>query len=91
MQQQYYSDCISKLFMLTVTNVIVQVDVLETILQSVLEPKPGPESSEETKESEQKSQCAETEETEEREQSKVPEYYSRFKVRNFHLCKYYKL
>ncbi|XP_068522656.1 small ribosomal subunit protein mS27 [Anas acuta] len=55
------------------------VDVLETILQSVLEPKPGPESSEETKESEQKSQCAETEETEETEQSKVPEYYSRFK------------
>ncbi|XP_035421728.2 28S ribosomal protein S27, mitochondrial [Cygnus atratus] len=52
------------------------VDVLETILQSVLEAKPGPESSEETKESEQKSQCAETEET---EQSKVPEYYSRFK------------
>uniref|UniRef100_A0A8B9IJY5 Small ribosomal subunit protein mS27 n=1 Tax=Anser cygnoides TaxID=8845 RepID=A0A8B9IJY5_ANSCY len=52
------------------------VDVLETILQSVLEAKPGPESSEETKESEQKSQCAETEET---EQSKIPEYYSRFK------------
>ncbi|NXL86887.1 RT27 protein, partial [Alectura lathami] len=52
------------------------VDVLETILLSVLEAKPGPESSEEAKELEQKSQSAESEET---EQSKVPEYYSRFK------------
>ncbi|KAM9213297.1 small ribosomal subunit protein mS27 isoform 1-T1 [Leptosomus discolor] len=49
---------------------------LETILQSVLEAKPGPESTEEVKELEQKTQCAESEET---EQSKVPEYYSRFK------------
>ncbi|XP_005155078.2 small ribosomal subunit protein mS27 [Melopsittacus undulatus] len=52
------------------------IDALETILQSVLEAKPGPESAEEVKELEQKSQCAESEET---EQSKVPEYYSRFK------------
>ncbi|XP_063278679.1 small ribosomal subunit protein mS27 [Prinia subflava] len=51
------------------------IDALETILQSVLETKPDPES-EETKKLEQKSQCAESEET---EQSKVPEYYSRFK------------
>lgn len=67
------------------TNVIVQMDALETILQSVLEAKPGPESTEEVKESEQKSQCAESELT---EQSKAPEYYSRFKVRDFHLSKY---
>ncbi|KAM6363849.1 small ribosomal subunit protein mS27 [Pluvialis apricaria] len=52
------------------------IDALETILQSVLEAKPGPESAEEVKELEQKSQCAESEET---EQSKVPKYYSRFK------------
>ncbi|KAM6227909.1 small ribosomal subunit protein mS27 [Spheniscus humboldti] len=52
------------------------IDALETILQSVLEAKPGPESAEEVKELEQKSQCAESEET---EQSKAPEYYSRFK------------
>ncbi|KAM9262657.1 small ribosomal subunit protein mS27 isoform 2-T2 [Morus bassanus] len=52
------------------------IDALETILQSVLEAKPGPESTEEVKELEQKSQCAESEET---EQSKAPEYYSRFK------------
>ncbi|NWQ76167.1 RT27 protein, partial [Columbina picui] len=52
------------------------IDALETILQSVLEAKPGPESTEEVKESEQKSQCAESELT---EQSKAPEYYSRFK------------
>ncbi|XP_057262091.1 28S ribosomal protein S27, mitochondrial isoform X1 [Pezoporus wallicus] len=52
------------------------INALETILQSVLEAKPGPESAEEVKELEQKSQCAESEET---EQSKVPEYYSRFK------------
>lgn len=78
---------ISKLFMLTMTNVIVQIDALETILQSVLEAKPDPESAEEA-ELEQKSQCAESEET---EQSKVPEYYSRFKVRQFNLSKYSKL
>ncbi|XP_065517998.1 small ribosomal subunit protein mS27 isoform X1 [Lathamus discolor] len=52
------------------------IDALETVLQSVLEAKPDPESAEEVKELEQKSQCAESEET---EQSKVPEYYSRFK------------
>ncbi|XP_010012073.1 PREDICTED: 28S ribosomal protein S27, mitochondrial-like, partial [Nestor notabilis] len=52
------------------------IDALETILQSVLKAKAGPESAEEVKELEQKSQCAESEET---EQSKVPEYYSRFK------------
>uniref|UniRef100_A0A8B9FVV9 Small ribosomal subunit protein mS27 n=1 Tax=Amazona collaria TaxID=241587 RepID=A0A8B9FVV9_9PSIT len=51
------------------------IDALESIFQSVLEAKPGPESAEEVKEVE-KSQCAESEET---EQSKVPEYYSRFK------------
>ncbi|XP_072715381.1 small ribosomal subunit protein mS27 isoform X2 [Ciconia boyciana] len=52
------------------------IDALETILQSVLEAKPGPELAEEVKELEQKSQCAESEET---EQSKAPEYYSQFK------------
>ncbi|NXY77513.1 RT27 protein, partial [Glareola pratincola] len=52
------------------------IDALETILQSVLEAKPGPESAEEVKELEQKLQCAESEET---EQSKAPKYYSRFK------------
>ncbi|NWU86956.1 RT27 protein, partial [Onychorhynchus coronatus] len=52
------------------------IDALETILQSVLEDKPDPESAEEVKALELKSQCAESEET---EQSKVPEYYSRFK------------
>ncbi|NXQ31209.1 RT27 protein, partial [Alaudala cheleensis] len=51
------------------------IDVLENILQSVLEAKPDPESAEEAKKLE-KSHCAESEET---EQSKVPEYYSRFK------------
>uniref|UniRef100_A0A8B9MGA3 Small ribosomal subunit protein mS27 n=1 Tax=Accipiter nisus TaxID=211598 RepID=A0A8B9MGA3_9AVES len=51
------------------------IDALETILQSVLEAKPDPESAE-VKGLEQKSQCAESEET---EQSKAPEYYSRFK------------
>ncbi|XP_027607998.1 28S ribosomal protein S27, mitochondrial isoform X1 [Pipra filicauda] len=52
------------------------IDALETILQSVLEAKPGPDSAEEVKGLEQKSQSAESEET---EQSKAPEYYSRFK------------
>ncbi|KFO72645.1 hypothetical protein N303_07551, partial [Cuculus canorus] len=52
------------------------IDALETILQSVIDAKPGPESDEVVKESAQKSQCAESEET---EQSKAPEYYSRFK------------
>ncbi|XP_014165361.1 28S ribosomal protein S27, mitochondrial [Geospiza fortis] len=52
------------------------IDALETILQSVLEAKPDPESAEEAKKLEPKSQCAESEET---EQSKVPEYYNRFK------------
>ncbi|NXU54813.1 RT27 protein, partial [Turnix velox] len=52
------------------------IDALETILQSVLKAKPGLESREESKELEQKLQWAESEET---EQSKVPEYYSRFK------------
>ncbi|NWH84498.1 RT27 protein, partial [Aegithalos caudatus] len=52
------------------------MDALETVLQSVLEAKPDPESAEEAKKLEQTSQCAESEET---EQSKVPEYYSRFK------------
>ncbi|NXC40910.1 RT27 protein, partial [Penelope pileata] len=52
------------------------INVLETVLQSVLEAKPGPEPSEEAKEIEQKSQSAESEET---EQSKAPEYYTRFK------------
>ncbi|KAM6187239.1 small ribosomal subunit protein mS27 [Sarcoramphus papa] len=52
------------------------INALETVLQSVLEAKPGPESAEEVKELKQKSQCAESEET---EQSKAPEYYSRFK------------
>ena len=42
--------------MLTMTNVIAQVDVLETVLRSVLEAKPGPEPSEEAKEVEQKSE-----------------------------------
>ncbi|NXJ84825.1 RT27 protein, partial [Trogon melanurus] len=49
---------------------------LETILKSIFEAKPGPESAEEVKELEQKPQCAASEET---EQSKVPEYYSRYK------------
>ncbi|XP_068857025.1 small ribosomal subunit protein mS27 isoform X2 [Aphelocoma coerulescens] len=52
------------------------LDALETILQSVLEAKSDPESAEQPKKLEQKSQCAESEET---EQSKVHEYYSRFK------------
>ncbi|NWT94883.1 RT27 protein, partial [Urocynchramus pylzowi] len=52
------------------------IDALEAILQSVLEAKADPESAEEAKKLEQKSLCAESEET---EQSKVPEYYSRFK------------
>uniref|UniRef100_A0A8V0YIW2 Small ribosomal subunit protein mS27 n=1 Tax=Gallus gallus TaxID=9031 RepID=A0A8V0YIW2_CHICK len=52
------------------------VDVLETVLRSVLEAKPGPEPSEEAKEVEQKSEYAESEKT---EQSKIPEYYSQFK------------
>ncbi|XP_015704327.1 28S ribosomal protein S27, mitochondrial isoform X1 [Coturnix japonica] len=52
------------------------VDVLETVLRSVLEAKPGPEPSEEAEEVEQKSEYTESEEM---EQSKVPEYYSRFK------------
>lgn len=69
------------------TNVIVQIDALETVLQSVLEAKPDPELTEEVKASEQKSQCAESEIT---EQSKAPEYYSRFKVRDMHLSKYSK-
>ncbi|NWT50387.1 RT27 protein, partial [Erythrocercus mccallii] len=51
------------------------IDALETIMQSVLEAKPDPESAE-GKKLEQNSQCAELEET---EQSKVPEYYSQFK------------
>lgn len=74
--------------MLTMTNVIAQVDVLETVLRSVLEAKPGPEPSEEAKEVEQKSEYAESEKT---EQSKIPEYYSRFKVGNFCSSKYSKL
>uniref|UniRef100_A0A8C3LXQ2 Small ribosomal subunit protein mS27 n=1 Tax=Chrysolophus pictus TaxID=9089 RepID=A0A8C3LXQ2_CHRPC len=52
------------------------VDVLETVLRSVLEAKPGPEPSEEAKEVEQKSEYAESEEM---EQLKIPAYYSRFK------------
>ncbi|XP_068032790.1 small ribosomal subunit protein mS27 [Anomalospiza imberbis] len=52
------------------------IDALETILQSVLEAKPHPESAEEAKKLEQKLQSAASEEA---EQSKVPEYYSRFK------------
>ncbi|NWV05797.1 RT27 protein, partial [Ptilonorhynchus violaceus] len=51
------------------------IDALETVLQSVLEVKPDPESAEEAKKLD-KLQCAESEET---EQSKAPEYYSRFK------------
>ncbi|KAM9251114.1 LOW QUALITY PROTEIN: small ribosomal subunit protein mS27 [Cariama cristata] len=51
------------------------LDALETILQSVLEGKPGLESAEEVKELEHKSQYAESG----TEQSKAPEYYSRFK------------
>lgn len=74
--------------MLTVTNVIAQVDVLETVLRSVLEAKPGSEPSEEGKEVKQKSEYAESEET---EQLKIPKYYSRFKVGNFLLSKYSKL
>lgn len=74
--------------MLTMTNVIAQVDVLETVLRSVLEVKPGPEPSEEGKEVEQKSEYAESEEM---EQLKMPEYYSRFKVGNFLSSKYSKL
>lgn len=76
--------------MLTVTNVIAQVDVLETVLRSVLEAKPGsePSESEEGKEVKQKSEYAESEET---EQLKIPKYYSRFKVGNFLLSKYSKL
>lgn len=65
------------------TNVIIQIDALETILQSAVEAKPSPESAE-VKESEQKSPCADSEET---EQAKVPEYCSRFKVRDFNLSK----
>ncbi|KAL2294456.1 hypothetical protein Nmel_008188 [Mimus melanotis] len=56
--------------------VSIKIDALETILQSVLEAKPDPESAEEAKKLEQKSQCAESEET---EQSQVPEYYRKFK------------
>ncbi|XP_042731169.1 28S ribosomal protein S27, mitochondrial [Lagopus leucura] len=52
------------------------VDVLETVLQSVLEAKPGSEPSAEGKEVKQKSEYAESEET---EQLKIPRYYSRFK------------
>ncbi|NXF08482.1 RT27 protein, partial [Smithornis capensis] len=52
------------------------IDALETILQSVLEAKPDPESAEEVNVIEQKLQYAESEET---EQSKAPEYYNRFK------------
>ncbi|KAF4803000.1 28S ribosomal protein S27, mitochondrial [Turdus rufiventris] len=52
------------------------IDALETILQSVLEAKPDPESAEEAKKLEQNSQHAESEET---EQSNVPEYYRKFK------------
>lgn len=74
--------------MLTTTNVIVQIDALETILQSVLEAKPDPESAEEAKKLEQNSQHAESEET---EQSNVPEYYRKFKVKQFNFSKYSKL
>ncbi|XP_075266928.1 small ribosomal subunit protein mS27 [Opisthocomus hoazin] len=59
------------------------IHALEATLQSILEAKPGPESSEEVKELEQKSQSAESEET---EQSKVPEYYSQFKELYSKLC-----
>uniref|UniRef100_A0A8B9PKX9 Small ribosomal subunit protein mS27 n=1 Tax=Apteryx owenii TaxID=8824 RepID=A0A8B9PKX9_APTOW len=52
------------------------IDIVETILQSALEAKPDPEPSEEVEKVEQKSQCAESEET---EQSKIPDYYNRFK------------
>ncbi|XP_052556669.1 28S ribosomal protein S27, mitochondrial isoform X1 [Tympanuchus pallidicinctus] len=52
------------------------VDVLETVLRSVLEAKPGSEPSEEGKEVKQKSEYAESEET---EQLKIPKYYSQFK------------
>ncbi|XP_074787498.1 small ribosomal subunit protein mS27 isoform X1 [Athene noctua] len=52
------------------------IDTLETVLQSALEAKPGPESAKEVKELEQKLQCTQSEET---EQSEVPKYYSRFK------------
>ncbi|NWR88621.1 RT27 protein, partial [Furnarius figulus] len=52
------------------------IDVLETILKSVLEAKPDSESGEKVKGLEQKLQCAESEET---EHSKAPEYYNRFK------------
>ncbi|XP_042681470.1 28S ribosomal protein S27, mitochondrial isoform X1 [Centrocercus urophasianus] len=52
------------------------VDVLEIVLRSVLEAKPGSEPSEEGKEVKQKSEYAESEET---EQLKIPKYYSRFK------------
>ncbi|NXT69423.1 RT27 protein, partial [Chaetops frenatus] len=52
------------------------IDALETVLQSVLEAKPDPESAEEAKKLQQKSECADSEET---EHSKVPEYYSQFK------------
>ncbi|XP_072216391.1 small ribosomal subunit protein mS27 isoform X2 [Excalfactoria chinensis] len=52
------------------------VDVLETVLRSVLEAKPNPEPSEEAKEVEKKSAYIEPEEA---EHTKIPEYYSRFK------------
>ncbi|XP_064356902.1 small ribosomal subunit protein mS27-like isoform X2 [Dromaius novaehollandiae] len=52
------------------------IDIVETILRSALEAKPDPEPPEEVKKAEQKSQCAESEET---EQSKIPDYYNRFK------------
>ncbi|KAM8793539.1 LOW QUALITY PROTEIN: small ribosomal subunit protein mS27-like [Eudromia elegans] len=52
------------------------IDIVETILQSALEVKPDPEPTEEAEKAEQKSKCKESEET---EQSKIPDYYNRFK------------
>ncbi|XP_010218871.1 PREDICTED: 28S ribosomal protein S27, mitochondrial-like [Tinamus guttatus] len=51
------------------------IDIVETILQSALEAKPDPEPTEAEK-AEQKPQWEESEET---EQSKIPDYYNRFK------------
>ncbi|XP_025891988.1 28S ribosomal protein S27, mitochondrial isoform X3 [Nothoprocta perdicaria] len=52
------------------------IDIVETILKSALEAKPDPEPTEEAEKAEQKSEFEESEET---EQSKIPDYYNRFK------------
>lgn len=74
-------------FMVTILILVVQVDVLETILQSVPEAKTDPEpSQEEVTASVPKPKQTESEETsEESEWPRVPEYLTQFKVRGFFL------